>query len=383
MTVAETMAKLFIAAIKLAFNTFNSLWNNILKPAIQTVKDGINAISTKAAEMRTSLQNTIKKAFEYVKTQYDTYIKPVFTALDKGFGKIGEWATNAKTAVGKGFEGLVDKIKGPIRTAIIWINDHLIKKLNTVTDKFGLKIDTITVPAKAEGGPVTGRGGPTQDNLPHLLSNGEYVIKTKSARRIGMRNLDVMNKTGTIPLGLTVSPPRPSTGRHCVVAGLGMRGTRSPVRFRSGLPKESARFSASCGTARSVSTSLASRAATNGPRRFSAGFSTSSRATSRRGATSVRRKQKRKRRSTRRRRRRKRSGRLQDHRHQEGVRGREGRLTRGWSALHRQQWWHLCRSPAQRRTVRLTSWCRVDAAVSVGSKGYKAGSALAENLRAN
>ena len=38
------------------------------------------------------------------------------------------------------------------------------------------------------------------DNIPAWLTEGEYVIKLKSAKNIGYDNLDYMNKTGKIPI---------------------------------------------------------------------------------------------------------------------------------------------------------------------------------------
>lgn len=52
---------------------------------------------------------------------------------------------------------------------------------------------------KAEGGPIEGPGTETSDSIPALLSRKEYVIKAKSAKRIGYRTLDHINKFGSIP----------------------------------------------------------------------------------------------------------------------------------------------------------------------------------------
>jgi hypothetical protein len=41
-------------------------------------------------------------------------------------------------------------------------------------------------------------GGPV-DDIPAMLTEGEYVIKEKSARKLGYKNLDAMNETGEIP----------------------------------------------------------------------------------------------------------------------------------------------------------------------------------------
>ena len=37
------------------------------------------------------------------------------------------------------------------------------------------------------------------DNIPALLTEGEYVIQKKAAQTLGYTNLDRMNKTGELP----------------------------------------------------------------------------------------------------------------------------------------------------------------------------------------
>ena len=43
------------------------------------------------------------------------------------------------------------------------------------------------------------RSGGLVDNIRALLSEGEFVIKESSARKIGYNNLDTMNETGELP----------------------------------------------------------------------------------------------------------------------------------------------------------------------------------------
>jgi len=52
---------------------------------------------------------------------------------------------------------------------------------------------------KATGGPIFGPGGPTGDKIPAMLSAGEYIIKTDSAKRLGYGALDYMNTSGQFP----------------------------------------------------------------------------------------------------------------------------------------------------------------------------------------
>ncbi|MCK5138575.1 MAG: hypothetical protein KAQ85_01930, partial [Thermodesulfovibrionia bacterium] len=52
---------------------------------------------------------------------------------------------------------------------------------------------------KAAGGTISGPGGPTGDRIPAMLSAGEYVIKTSSAKKLGYGALDYMNTVGAVP----------------------------------------------------------------------------------------------------------------------------------------------------------------------------------------
>lgn len=55
--------------------------------------------------------------------------------------------------------------------------------------------------ARADGGPIYGPGGPKDDKVHVRASNGEYMIKASSARKLGRAALDRMNLTGELPYG--------------------------------------------------------------------------------------------------------------------------------------------------------------------------------------
>jgi hypothetical protein len=64
---------------------------------------------------------------------------------------------------------------------------------------------------KAEGGYIQGPGSNTSDSIPARLSNGEYVIKASSTRRLGKRLLDTMNSTGDVGAALSKEGRRGDT----------------------------------------------------------------------------------------------------------------------------------------------------------------------------
>lgn len=52
---------------------------------------------------------------------------------------------------------------------------------------------------RAAGGYISGPGTGISDSIPAWLSNGEYVIKAASVRKLGLARLDHMNATGNVP----------------------------------------------------------------------------------------------------------------------------------------------------------------------------------------
>ena len=52
---------------------------------------------------------------------------------------------------------------------------------------------------RAGGGYISGPGGPTTDSIPIMASDGEYVIQSSAAKKIGYRTLDYINRVGEMP----------------------------------------------------------------------------------------------------------------------------------------------------------------------------------------
>lgn len=77
----------------------------------------------------------------------------------------------------------------------------------------------------AEGGLVRGPGSGTSDSIPARLSNGEYVIKAASVRKVGTRFLDALNGA-TMPGSMRAGVPAfASGGLVGDVAARSVRGT--------------------------------------------------------------------------------------------------------------------------------------------------------------
>ena len=58
---------------------------------------------------------------------------------------------------------------------------------------YKLELEILKKQGAASGGYITGAGSGTSDSIPAMLSNGEYVIRAKAAKAIGINALDKMN----------------------------------------------------------------------------------------------------------------------------------------------------------------------------------------------
>jgi hypothetical protein len=81
----------------------------------------------------------------------------------------------------------------------------------------------LSMTGRAAGGPISGPGTGTSDSIPTLLSNGEYVIKAASAKKLGRRFLDSLNAGK--PLSL---PGMSRPGTKDIKPGFGKPGMNKP-----------------------------------------------------------------------------------------------------------------------------------------------------------
>jgi TP901 family phage tail tape measure protein len=155
-------------------------WRSIFVPAM-------NGIGNTA---RSIWNNFIRPAFILIGTFLSSYVVPAFQAGVRAIG--GAW------------NNLVNVAKTPVRFLVnTIINGAIIDNYKRLAGFFGVdhsKVTRVNLPRGfSRGGPVWGPGTETSDSVPSMLSPNEYVVKAKSARRIGYSTLDYMNTYGDIP----------------------------------------------------------------------------------------------------------------------------------------------------------------------------------------
>ncbi|QOV97602.1 tape measure protein [Rhodococcus pyridinivorans] len=207
------------AALQAVGDFFVWVWNSVIKPAWDALGAGIawvwnNVISPAWDALKAALQ-AVGDFFSWV---WNSIIKPAWDALGAGIRwvvdnvilPIWDRLTGALDLVGRSFETVVDwigrvwdRIKAiaakPVRFVVDTVYNNGIRAAwNKVAGWLNLpelpEAHLGELAHYARGGRVFGAGGPTDDKVPAMLSNGEYVVRTEAARAIGYDTLDQLNK---------------------------------------------------------------------------------------------------------------------------------------------------------------------------------------------
>jgi len=111
----------------------------------------------------------------------------------------GMQAMNANAAtMGSGFNSAVNANNSAGNLALGGFNAEMqgyAAKAGMVGDLFGAAGMYMGL-KKADGGHIKGPGGPRDDKIPTLLSNGEFVLNEGAVKAFGLAKLEKMNKIG-------------------------------------------------------------------------------------------------------------------------------------------------------------------------------------------
>ncbi|MBY6367083.1 transglycosylase SLT domain-containing protein [Rhodococcoides corynebacterioides] len=147
-----------------------------------------------------------------ISTVVTTLTDVVFTKLTGALDSVKTFFGTVVDGIGKKWDELKDLAARPINWIIdTVINGTLKNAWNAVAGLLGLPewngVARIETPQgnmgretrapepirRASGGPVFGAGGPTDDKIPAMLSNGEYVLRASAVKKIGVDNLNRLN----------------------------------------------------------------------------------------------------------------------------------------------------------------------------------------------
>ena len=160
-----------------------SQWSS-LQATTGTVWQGINnTITQQWTAAGQSLQNV-----------YNGAMVPMFNALQGSLITVQGAFSNAVNGIGAEFQRIQELTAAPTRYTIGTVfNTGLVGMWNSASDLLGTsKMNPYPV-AFATGGHVEGPGTETSDSIPAMLSDGEYVMRAKAVKAIGLENLNALN----------------------------------------------------------------------------------------------------------------------------------------------------------------------------------------------
>ncbi|KPI09936.1 Lytic transglycosylase catalytic [Actinobacteria bacterium OV450] len=158
----------------------NNVWNPIIRFFTVLIPGAAAAFARLVAARWQDTRNNIFAQFAFIRDK-------IFAPLGRFFTQtIPGWATSMKNGVTHAFglardgikkiwDSIVGIVKTPINFVIGFINKGVVGPMNSVAKFVGLKVRIPSIPKLAQGGPVRGPGGPTEDKIPAMLSNNEHV----------------------------------------------------------------------------------------------------------------------------------------------------------------------------------------------------------------
>lgn len=220
-----------IDGLKLNMDTLPDIVTSFLKADPSDANAQLNAVSAQLqlfglmeptallkadnsdAEGKTAQATTSVRTFgtQTATAKEDADNSSAITKTDAAKGKVQEYGGIKATAV----VDVMDNASGPL-------NGILGKLGSIVSGVWNAAVNVVTGGGKAyggliDGGRVTGPGSRVSDTAQITpLSAGEYVIRAKSASRIGYTTLDRLNRTGTLHDTVTAPSSVRKTGRTAV-----------------------------------------------------------------------------------------------------------------------------------------------------------------------
>ena len=158
----------------------------------------------------------------------------LFTGEGDFLARLRDFGTNIVNAlvtnnpVVKLMESLAGVLKAPLNVVIGMFENMVNRVIDAINDitsfeidfgvlgsfsSKGTNFDHIDLPAFATGGYVSGPGTGTSDDIPALLSNGEFVINAEATRKFGplLSDINSGNFSAFATGGAVSSSPRPPT----------------------------------------------------------------------------------------------------------------------------------------------------------------------------
>lgn len=204
--------------------TVNDKWNNNIRPAIDAFKqDGLSGLADYFTSKITNgaiptfgelpgaigagISNIIDERFPFLKTALDgvqSWFGSAVDGIGRKWGELKELAATPinwiiDTVINGGLKSAWNALEGVIPGLPKW--EANIPRIEFGGAGQGAGFNKDAVQRFATGGHVRGAGGPTDDRVPAMLSNGEYVLKASAVKKIGVDNLNRLNNNPLVAKG--------------------------------------------------------------------------------------------------------------------------------------------------------------------------------------
>lgn len=199
---ATFLAGTFLVVLAAVTETITRLTNDAVIPLVNAVSGGLTSVFNSIGGVIEKAGNTISRVVDSISNGITRIINAI-TDLIRSVGDQNWYGTGygiTRNFTAGLLDGMIDLLQDSLNRVINSVIN--IPGIGNALKAVGVKANPVNLSGfklgrRAQGGSVFGPGGPTSDLIPMLLSNGEYVIRASSARKIGYDKLNDINRTGS------------------------------------------------------------------------------------------------------------------------------------------------------------------------------------------
>lgn len=195
--IVQPVVNFIVAYIQLAIG--------IVTAVINTIITVVSGIFNTVAGIVGGVVGVFSGAFSGAWNAIVQFMSPVVGFFRSIWNGIVSIFTSIGTAIGDAVSGAFKSVVNGVLSFIAGIINTVISGINGVISILdaipGVKLGKISAwnpPKMASGGWVTGAGTGTSDDIPTMLSNGEFVVKAAAAQNLGPQNMAMINR-GELP----------------------------------------------------------------------------------------------------------------------------------------------------------------------------------------
>lgn len=192
----------FLIVLSSVTSTIIRLTNEAVIPLTNAVAGGLTDVFNSIGGVIESAGNAISRVVDSISNGISKIINSIANLISSVGGQ--DWYGTGYGITRNFTAGLLDGMIDLLQDSLNKVINNIINipGIGNALKAVGVKANPVNLSGfklgkRAKGGPVFGPGGPTSDSIPMLLSNGEYVIRASSARKIGYDKLNDINRTGS------------------------------------------------------------------------------------------------------------------------------------------------------------------------------------------